>query len=83
MESLKRRFKNEPLRESDDEVRDRECDDIVRPPDRHEAGLKWPIGEGRGVMSAMAARAGEEIAEDRIDEGDSDSVLDMVFTLTG
>lgn len=40
MESLRRRFKKEPLRESDDEVRDREWDEIVRPPERHEVGLR-------------------------------------------
>lgn len=33
------------------------------------------------MISAIAARAGEEMADDRIDEGDKDSELDIVFTL--
>lgn len=83
MESLRRKFKNEPLRDSVDDVRERECDEIVRPPERHEAGLRYPIGDGKGVMSAIAASAGEDTVDDRIDEGESDSVLDMVFILIG
>ncbi|KUL90713.1 hypothetical protein ZTR_00001 [Talaromyces verruculosus] len=64
------------------EVRERECDEIVRPPERHEAGLRYPIGDGKGVMSAIAANAGEDTVDDRIDDGESDSVLDIVFILT-
>jgi hypothetical protein len=33
-------------------------------------------------MSAIAANAGEDTFDDRIDEGESDSVLDIVFILT-
>ena len=81
MESLKRKFKYEPLRDSVEDVRERECDEIVRPPECHEDGLRYPIGDGKGVMSANAANAGEETFDDRIDEGESDSVLEIVFFL--
>lgn len=79
MESLRRRLKWEPLREQVEDVRVSECDEIVRPPERHEAGLRYPIGEGRGVISARAASTGEETFDERIDDGERESVLDMVF----
>ena len=35
------------------------------------------------ATTAIAASAGEDTVDDRIDEGESDSVLDMVFILIG
>lgn len=78
MESLGRRF-TEPLREIVDEVLERECDETVRPPSRHDDGLRYPIGDGSGVMSAMAAKTGDEMADERTDDGDRELVLDSAF----
>lgn len=74
-DSLDRRFQDDPLVESVEDVRDRECDSR-RPPDRH--GEPRPLtGEGNGVISAMAASCGEEITDDKADDGDSESVFDV------
>jgi hypothetical protein len=37
------------------------------------------MGDGSGVMSAMAAKAGDEMADERTDDGDSEPVLDSAF----
>jgi hypothetical protein len=76
LESLARRFKYETLLDTVEEARE-SGRDIVRL-DSHGDALEDPMGDGRGVMSAMAASCGD----DSTDGGDRESAFDMDPNLT-